>query len=46
LKERTLSIQDKIRPGREYNPRPISPYKAEALPTKLTRLVITFLTIG
>jgi hypothetical protein len=37
FRERTLSVQDIVHPGRECNPRP-SAYKADALPGKLTRL--------
>jgi hypothetical protein len=37
FQERTLSVQDKIRPERKSNPRP-SAYKTDELSTKQTRL--------
>jgi Predicted metal-dependent hydrolase (urease superfamily) len=39
FREQTLFILDKIRPGRESNRRP-NAYKADALPSKLTRRAV------
>jgi hypothetical protein len=46
FRERTLSIQDKIRPGHESNSGSSAySYKADALPSKLTRLARLFLSV-